>query len=1513
MTTPADDARPMRRLRFTKKFAVLGCVVLITVLLLLYSLIATLNERINTTHREQSGARATLATTKLIQAVQQHRGLSSMLIVGEPLLEKKLAAKQAEVNALLKNARNELPSNNRNREYWHKITDDWSDIQETGLEWTGVQNFNAHTGLISDMLEIQLSVADDSGLTIDPDAGSHYLMETGIIKMPLLLERLGRLRGKGTTALIQRKIPPQTRIDFNILDVEINVLLHETASDIKRITRHAPALETTLGAAFKTMHRISDEVLQIVASDILHEQFTMPPAEYFTLTTVAIDAGYQQLYDNIYPSLDKLLESRIEKALSDRRLSVVACLVIFSALFYLLTADALARKRAEDALLTLNATLEHERQEAELRYKNFSELAGDWYWEQDENFCFTYFSQGFVESTGVSRPLTLGTTRWDGFGSRDSPGIDWAGHIRTNEAHLPFRDFEYPSHHGNRPLWIRASGRPRFDEKGRFLGYVGVASEISAYKKAEEAAILAGIEREENRTRLAQIVDGSPVPTFVLDREHRVTYWNHACEALTGVSAASLIGTNEQWRAFYSSERAVMADLIIDGESGGEVSALYSDTWRRSDIIEGAYEAESFFPNFGAEGRWLFFTAAPLRDANGEVIGAIETLQDVTERRIAEAALKQKAEEEALQTSSYFQEVLDNLPFGVFVLDKSLDAVYWNSHVEHLFSLPDSFMHKGLSIKTVIRHLAEVGCYGPGDLEELVENRFARLSMFQAHSVELTRPGGGTLLVRGSPVMIGDRPSGFILLQEDITERKQDEQLARQREMEKSLAVLRDAVSNINQGISMFDADLNLAVCNQLFMELHDFPESLARIGTPFSAFARNNAERGEYGPGNIEEQVQARVLQASQLKPHQFERERPDGRVIEIVGKPLPDGGFISTYTDITERKRGEREMERLLKVLHNTISNLTQGVSLMDADLNVKVCNQRFLELLDLPESLGVSGAPLEAIFRYNAERGEYGPGDVEKMVRARVALARRFEAHLFERERPDGRIIEINGKPLPDGGFITTYTDITERKRSEIALQEFNTTLEQKITERTETLHQTLAYLGAAQDRLAQIVDGSPVAAYVLDHERHVTHWNRACENLTGVSAASILGTRETWRYFYENERPMMADLIVSGELAGELDKLYADNWRRSEIIDGAFEAESFFPNFGESGRWLFFTAAPLRDEAGQVVGAIETLRDITEQRTAESALNDRAQALQQALKDLGNVIENLEQTQDELVRSEKMAALGSMVAGVAHELNTPIGNSLMVASHLVETSKKMKESLRTGLKKSMLDEFLADTDTAGDVLVRNLGKAANLVSSFKQVAVDQTSSQRRSFKLAEMIGEVITSLGPTIKATPYVVEQDVAADILMESFPGPLGQVITNLINNGIIHGFDSGPSGLIRIAAEKSQDSEQVVLKITDNGKGIPSDVLPRIFDPFFTTRLGQGGSGLGLNIVHNIVFSILGGRIIAESTPGAGSCFTLTLPLTAPEQGNAQDAPPNNATTPAVQEISATYHSGEGI
>lgn len=179
------------------------------------------------------------------------------------------------------------------------------------------------------------------------------------------------------------------------------------------------------------------------------------------------------------------------------------------------------------------------------------------------------------------------------------------------------------------------------DAAGAYLKLLPlVLPEVVRHFHDRQARVRGALEHNENCDHLAQIVDSSPVATFALDSAHRVTHWNRACEILTGIAAASTLGTRGQWRAFYESERPVMADLIIDGETAKTVGRHYPDKWRQSDLIEGAFEAEDFFPHFGDGGRWLYFTAAPLRNGTGQVIGAIETLQDVTERRHAEAALQ---------------------------------------------------------------------------------------------------------------------------------------------------------------------------------------------------------------------------------------------------------------------------------------------------------------------------------------------------------------------------------------------------------------------------------------------------------------------------------------------------------------------------------------------------------------------------------------------------------------------------------------------------------------------------------------------------------------------------------------------------------------------------------------------------------------------------------------------------------------------------------------------------------
>jgi signal transduction histidine kinase len=272
-----------------------------------------------------------------------------------------------------------------------------------------------------------------------------------------------------------------------------------------------------------------------------------------------------------------------------------------------------------------------------------------------------------------------------------------------------------------------------------------------------------------------------------------------------------------------------------------------------------------------------------------------------------------------------------------------------------------------------------------------------------------------------------------------------------------------------------------------------------------------------------------------------------------------------------------------------------------------------------------------------------------------------------------------------------------------------------------------------------------------------------------------------------------------------------------------------------------------------------------------------------ALRRANNALKQAYQSLAQAQEDLVHHEKLAALGSLVAGIAHELNTPIGNSLMVASTFEAQTGEIRGHFAAGesVRRSELVGYLENAGTTTEILMRNLQRAADLVTNFKQVAVDQTSTQRRTFLLSEVVSGNILTLLPSIRRTPFEVVQEVPVELMMDSYPGPLGQVIANLVNNAIMHAFDGRSEGKVELVAEYEK-SDWIALHVRDDGNGISISNQERIFDPFFTTKMGIGGSGLGLHIVHSIVSEILGGRIAVSSQEGRGTCFTLSLPLEAP-------------------------------
>lgn len=292
------------------------------------------------------------------------------------------------------------------------------------------------------------------------------------------------------------------------------------------------------------------------------------------------------------------------------------------------------------------------------------------------------------------------------------------------------------------------------------------------------------------------------------------------------------------------------------------------------------------------------------------------------------------------------------------------------------------------------------------------------------------------------------------------------------------------------------------------------------------------------------------------------------------------------------------------------------------------------------------------------------------------------------------------------------------------------------------------------------------------------------------------------------------------------------------------------------------------------------------DISERKQAEhevQQLNERLEAkVGERTAELAKTNDELKQAMKQLVQTEKLASLGSLVAGVAHELNTPLGNVLTVATALRDRANDFVAEVESGkgLRRSTVHAFVDGSLEATELIERSAQRAADMISNFKQVAVDQTSTRRRTFHLSAVVDQILMTLRPSLRRATHTIEVDVPGDIVLDSYPGPLEQVISNLVLNSLLHGFEHRHSGTIRITA--AQSGHTVRIGYTDDGQGMNTTVAQQAFDPFFTTKLGRGGSGLGLYIVYNLVTAVLGGTVSLSSKPEMGVAFDIVLPLVAP-------------------------------
>lgn len=374
------------------------------------------------------------------------------------------------------------------------------------------------------------------------------------------------------------------------------------------------------------------------------------------------------------------------------------------------------------------------------------------------------------------------------------------------------------------------------------------------------------------------------------------------------------------------------------------------------------------------------------------------------------------------------------------------------------------------------------------------------------------------------------------------------------------------------------------------------------------------------------------------------------------------------------------------------------------------------------------------------------------------------------------------------------------------------------------------------------------------------------------VTFASVSDGIALLDSDRHLIAANDRFRALLGVKGEAAGlgllpELNAPGADG-RREQDGTVAFQ----FHN--RDGRWV--EARLSLWQSGRKSGTVAVLTDITERREATERLTAAKHEAEEAL-------ETLQGAQTRLVEAEKLAALGELVAGVAHEINTPIGVAMSAATSLVDQTRHFVRDIEQGaLRRSTVDSFKASLTETAAMVERNILRASDLIRQFKQVAIDRASYQRRRFDLRQVVEETVGTLHPAMKRTGYRLEIDIPAGIALDGFPGPLGQVVTNLVTNALAHAFDEREQGVIALSGRALEDG-MVELACRDDGVGISAAVQKRMFEPFFTTKRGRGGSGLGMHIVYSLVTGLMGGEVTVDSEPGHGTEIRMIFPASAPD------------------------------
>ncbi len=634
----------------------------------------------------------------------------------------------------------------------------------------------------------------------------------------------------------------------------------------------------------------------------------------------------------------------------------------------------------------------------ERRLRDFAFASGDWFWEQDAELRFTWLSQrdvppgGDVLAPRLNDPM-LGRTRDENAIREPGDEAMWSAHAEALAARRPFRDLTYRSRRGtDLPFWVRISGVPVFGADGRFEGYRGIGRDVTAEMEATQAA-------RRQSALLRDTLDRLPVGIVLYDAERRLIWANAAYAEMAGGNMSELVPGR-------TLEEVVRAYAGRGGYGPGDPEsyvalALSIDRTR-------PHRRTRRLP----DGRSIDVRYEPLPDG-GHVICALDVTPLI------------EAEQEARSRATQLDIVLARLRSGVCVYGPDHRVTLKNRRYEELLGLPHDAVRPGMGLVDVMRMLRDRGEFDALDADAYLA-RILAMDRTVPHVTRRVRATGTVLDIGSDPLPDG----GFMISANDITA------LARAEDEARGRATMLDAIlANLPHGVAVYDRSRIVTMFNPAYSAIMNGAPIM--VGDTIADVIRRRAAAGEYGSGDVEELV-ARELARDVREPQRRRRVRPNGTAIDVRSAPLPDGGHVSVVTDITPVVEAEAEAMRRAAMLDTMLEHIRHGICMFDRDRRVVSANRMAAQLLLHPPDFLVAGRTQEELVGALRARGELGQGE-EAEARVGDFLSRdRSIPTIHRRTRSDGHVLEVRSDPTPDGGFVVTYTDVTDQTEAESRLR-------------------------------------------------------------------------------------------------------------------------------------------------------------------------------------------------------------------------------------------------------------------------------------------------------------------------------------------------------------------------------------------------------------------------------------------------------------------------------------------